>query len=94
MEEHFDQYCIIRQASRCSLYKQFIYLRYVTGTLKDVVREVLLPWNLETPSITVSTDSVVGSNELVYVYFSDKYGNTAGSVDNNTQIEYAVESRV
>ena len=71
LEEYCDQYCHIRQVSRCYLYTQFMYLCYVTGTLKDVVRDVFIPLNPDTHSITVSTDSVVESNDFVYVYLSD-----------------------
>ena len=43
----------------------YLHLCYVTGTLKDVVRDVKIPWNPDTQNITVTTDSTVGSNEEV-----------------------------
>ena len=39
-----------------------------------------IQWNPDTQGITVSTDSTVGSNEWVSVYFYDKNGNYAGGV--------------
>ena len=39
-----------------------------------------IQWNPDTQGITVTTNSTVGSNEWVYVYFYDKNGNYAGAV--------------
>ena len=58
----------------------YLHLCYVTGTLKDVVRDVKIPWNPDTQNITVTTDSTVGSNEEVDVWFYDKDSNRAGGV--------------
>ena len=69
-----------------------MYLCYVTGTLKDVVYDVKIPWNPHTQNITVTTDSTVGSKEYVAVYFYDNDGNYAGSVwiYFRTQIQYTL----
>ena len=58
----------------------YLHLCYVTGTLKDVVRDVKIPWNPDTQNITVTTDSTVGSNEEVDVWLYDQDGNRAGGV--------------
>ena len=57
-----------------------MYLCYVTGTLKNVVRGTKIQWNPDTQGITVSTDGTVGSYERVWVNFYDNTGNRAGSV--------------
>ena len=57
-----------------------MYLCYVTGTLKEVVRVEKIRWNPDTHNITVTTDSTVGSNERVYVFFYDNDDNYAGGV--------------
>ena len=51
-----------------------------------------IQWNPDTQGITVSTDSTVGSNEWVWVYFYDKNGNYAGAVCINfyTEIQYSL----
>ena len=70
-----------------------MYLCYVTVCeLKDVVRDVMIPWNPDTQRINVTTDSTVGSEKLVYVWFYDKYGGRAGGVyiSFDTRIEYAL----
>ena len=41
---------------------------------------MFIPWYTPTQGITVSTDSEVGSNEMVGVWFYDKDGNYAGGV--------------
>ena len=58
----------------------YLHLCYVTGTLKDVVRDVKIHWNPDTQNITVTTDSTVGSNEEVDVWFYDQDSNRAGGV--------------
>lgn len=60
-------------------------------TLKDVVREVSIPWNPDTQSITITTDSVAGSADVMRVGFYDKY-NAAGSlwIAFATQIQYKI----
>ena len=60
-------------------------MSYVTDTLKQcdivpVVRNVSLPWNPDSENITISTNSVAGSKEGVYVSFEDKDGDFAGGV--------------
>ena len=70
-----------------------MYLCYVTDcTLKDVVREEMIPWNPDTQSIKVVTNSTAGSEEQVYVYFYDYDGNYAGTVYIyfDTQIQYTL----
>ena len=52
----------------------------VTGTLKEVLRDKLMPWNPDSESITVRTYSIAGSNEAVGVYFYDKYSHRTGGV--------------
>ena len=53
---------------------------------------MFIPWYTPTQGITVSTDSEVGSEEWVFVWFYDKDGNTAGSVDISfyTPIKYSL----
>ena len=69
-----------------------MYLCYVTGTLKNVVRDEKIQWNPDTQGITVTTNSTVGSYEQVRVYFSDNAGNDAGRVYIyfNTPIQYGL----
>ena len=69
-----------------------MYLCYVTGTLQDVVREEWIQWNPDTQGITFTTDSTVGSNEKVWVRFSDNAGIAAGRVYIyfNTTIQYGL----
>ena len=55
-------------------------LCYVTGTWQDVVYDEEIQWNPDRQGITVTTDSAVGSYEMVHVWFYDNYGNWAGSV--------------
>ena len=71
----------------------YLHLCYVTGTLKDVVRDVKIPWNPDTQNITVTTNSTVGSNEEVDVWFYDQDSNRAGGVYIYfyTQIKYYQE---
>ena len=66
--------------SRRSLYTLFMYLCYLTGTFKDVVKGEKIQWNPDTQGITVSTDSTVGSNDAVGVNFYDNDGYQAGGV--------------
>ena len=60
--------------------------------LKEVVRMVKEPWDPDTRSINVATDSTAGSGEQVYVQFYDNDGNWAGSVRIyfDTQIQYTL----
>ena len=55
-------------------------LNYVTGTLKDVVKMVTIPWNPDSESITVTTNSEAGSKEHVFVYLFDAGGGYTGGV--------------
>ena len=70
----------------------YLHLCYVTGMLKYVEMNVFIPWNPDTQSITVSTNSAAASFELVHVYFHDRNGNNAGSVHIRffTQIQYQI----
>ena len=70
-----------------------MYLCYVTGTLKNVVSDEKIQWNPDTQGITFTTDSTAGSNEQVYVYFSDNAGHYAGGVliYFNTTIQYYID---
>ena len=76
----------------------YLHQCYVTGTLKQcdnpvpVVRDVFIPWNPDSDTITVPTDSVAGSGEKVVVRLHDKSGNIAGSlwISFDTQIEYRI----
>ena len=56
------------------------------------MRDVKIPWNPDTHNITVTTDSTVGSNEMVRVYFYDNDGYYAGIVGIyfSTQIQYTL----
>ena len=47
-------------------------LNYVTGTLKDVVKMVTIPWNPDSESITVTTNSEARSEETVSLSFLDE----------------------
>ena len=69
-----------------------MYLCYVTGTLKDVVRGEKIEWNPDTQGITFTTDSTVGSRDAVWVSFSNNAGNWAGNVRIyfNTQMQYLI----
>ena len=58
-----------------------MYLCYVTGTLQDVVGGEKIQWTPDTQGITVTTNSTVGSGEMVHVYFYDNAGNLAGIVN-------------
>ena len=51
-----------------------MYLCYVTGTLKDVVRGEKIEWNPDTQGITFTTNSTAGSNDVVWVLFSNYAG--------------------
>ena len=76
----------------------YLYQCYVTGTWWQcdnpvtVVKDVLIPWNPDSETITVSTNSEAGFEEEVGVQFFDKQGNRAGSVYIvfNTQIQYKI----
>ena len=67
-----------------------LILSHVTGTFKDVVAEVDIPWNPDSEVINISTDSLAGSEEAVALSFFDKDGKRAGFVyiDFQTKIEY------
>ena len=69
-----------------------MYLCYVTGTLQDVVYDEKIQWNPDRQNITVSTDSTVGSDDAVYVFFYDNAGNYAGVVfiEFTTPIQYGL----
>ena len=51
-----------------------------------------IQWNPDTQNITVTTNSTVGSDEKVFVWFYDNAGNSAGGVDIyfNTPIQYYI----
>ena len=74
----------------------YLYQCYVTVTLKQcdnlvtAVRNVKIPWNPDSETITVTTESVAGSEQLLSVWFLDKDGGTAGCVliKFYTQIKY------
>ena len=68
-------------------------LCYVTGALKDVVRDERIPWDPDSESIIVTTASVAGSNEDVQVRFYDGNIDKAGSIliQFATQIQYKVQ---
>ena len=51
-----------------------------------------MQWNPDTQGIIVSTDSTVGSNEWMYVYFYNQDGNYTESVYIYTQIMYGILS--
>ena len=76
----------------------YLHQCYVTVTWKQcdnlvpVVRDVKIPWNPDSETITVTTDSVASSEKLVGVRFDDKDGDYAGSVfiGFNTQIQYTI----
>ena len=81
----------------------YLYQYYVTGTWwqcdnpAPVVSGLLLPWNPDSENITVTTNSVSGSEEEVVVdsakvLFIDKDGNGTGSVIIyfSTEIEYLI----
>ena len=53
---------------------------FITGTLVDVVREVNIPWDPNSDDITISTDSLMGSNEDTRVSFYNDNNMWAGSV--------------
>ena len=60
------------------------------------MKNVYIPWNPDTQSVTVTTNSTAGSNEMVCVEFYEKNGNWddshAGSVSIYlyTQIKYSI----
>ena len=59
------------------------YHCYVTDALKQcdtVERDVMIPWNPDSETINITTNSTAGSNEKVNVYFYDRDGSGAGSV--------------
>ena len=74
----------------------YLYQCYVTVTLKQcdnlvtAVRNVKIPWNPDSETITVTTESVAGTEELLDVHFYDKDGGKAGAVliKFYTQIKY------
>ena len=68
-----------------------MYLCYVTGTLQNVVYEKI-QWNPDTQGITVTTNSTVGSDEEVVVYFYDNTGKVAGGmlIHFSTPIQYYI----
>ena len=45
-----------------------------------VQRDVNIEYDIETTSLEIRTDSVLGSGDLVYVYFKDSQGRWAGAV--------------
>ena len=68
------------------------HLCCVTGTLKEVVRDEVMPWNPDSESITVTTDTVAGSSEKVRVRFFNKVGSYTGAVRIyfDTQIQFNI----
>ena len=64
----------------------YLYQCYVTGPWKLCddnlvpVREKKIPWNPDSQTITISTDSEAGSNQEVEMQFSGAAGALAGSV--------------
>ena len=76
----------------------YLYQCYVTVTLKQcdnlvtAVRNVKIPWNPDSETITVTTESVAGTEELLDVLFYDKDGGKAGAVliKFYTQIKYMI----
>ena len=77
-----------------------LYQFYVTGMWWQcntgkvpVVIEESIPWNPDSDNITISTNSVAGSEEEVGVQFYDKDGKVAGGVGIRffTQIKYWIE---
>ena len=72
-----------------------MYLCYVTYcTLKEVVKGEKMPWNPDTQSIKVVTDSTVGSRDMLDVEFYDKVNSEAGSlkIAFRTPIKYSLGS--
>ena len=67
-------------------------LCYVAGTLQNVVYDENVQWNPDRQGITVTTNSTVGSYEMVDVRFYDNAGNYAGGVAIyfDTPIQYAL----
>ena len=76
----------------------YLYQCYVTDTWKQcdnpvpVVRSVKIPWNPDSETITVSTNSVAGSEEKLSLIFYDKDRAYAGGVwiSFYTQIKYYI----
>ena len=77
-----------------------LYQCYVTGTwwqcdnpVVTVVKDVSIPWNPDSETISISTNSEAGSWEASHVYFNDKDGNIAGAVGIyfDPQIKYAID---
>ena len=76
----------------------YLHQCYVTVTWKQcdnlvpVVRDVKIPWNPDSQTITVTTDSKAGSDAKVGVLFYDKDGNWVGAVWIlfDTQIKYVI----
>ena len=48
--------------------------------MKDVVRDVMIPFNSDSVDLTIRTDSVMGSEEYVRVLFDDDDNQPAGGV--------------
>ena len=47
-------------------------MNYITGTLKDVTREVLIPWDPGSEDLIITTDSTTESQDNVNVGFYDE----------------------
>ena len=75
-----------------TIYVPVLVCYFAGCELKDVVRGAKIPWNPDTQTITVTTNSAVGSNEFVYMAFYHNDGHYTGGVSIyfSTPIQYSI----
>ncbi len=56
-------------------------MNYITGTLKDVTREVDIPWDPSNTDLMITTDSSAGNNDHLWVDFFYKTDIRSGAFE-------------